>query len=73
MKNDMNQSRSIHLRLNLDLLKKIDDFTEEYYFRNRTDAMRFLIATGLKYYRLSDDVLQKQINEKQKNYFDGND
>lgn len=69
MKNNTNQSRSVHLRLNPDLLKEIDEFTDEYYFTNRTEAMRFLIVTGLKHHRLADELLQKQIKENKK-YFD---
>lgn len=42
------QLKSIHLKLSEDLLKEIDRFTEEYHFLNRTDAMRFLLSSGLK-------------------------
>lgn len=39
---------TIHLRINTDLLNEIDDFTDSYNFMNRTDAVRFLISSGLK-------------------------
>lgn len=42
------QLKSIHLKLNEDLLSEIDDFTVDYHFLNRTDAMRFLLSSGLK-------------------------
>lgn len=42
------QLKSIHLKLNEELLSEIDDFTVDYHFLNRTDAMRFLLSSGLK-------------------------
>ena len=53
LKNDENQVektqlKPIHLKLNEDLLSEIDDFTVDYHFLNRTDAMRFLLSSGLK-------------------------
>lgn len=42
------QLKSIHLKLNEELLSEIDAFTVDYHFLNRTDAMRFLLSSGLK-------------------------
>lgn len=39
---------TIHLRINEDLIDEIDEFANEYNFMNRTDAVRFLISSGLK-------------------------
>lgn len=38
----------IHLRINEELIEEIDAFADEYNFMNRTDAVRFLISSGLK-------------------------
>ena len=41
----------IHLRVSAELSKEIDEFTESYNFTNRTDAVRFLISSGLKQFK----------------------
>lgn len=39
---------TIHLRVPTELVGEVDQFTEDYNFMNRTDAVRFLISKGLK-------------------------
>lgn len=39
---------TIHLRISEELIQEIDQFADEYNFMNRTDAVRFLISSGLK-------------------------
>lgn len=41
----------MHLRLNKELANEIDEFTDSYNFTNRTDAVRFLISSGLKQFK----------------------
>jgi len=40
---------SIHLKLTKDFLNDLDNYTKEFNFTNRTEAMRFLLSVGLKY------------------------
>lgn len=39
---------TMHLRVPSALVKEVDQFTVDYNFMNRTDAVRFLISKGLK-------------------------
>lgn len=55
-----NVSQSIHLRIQKDFLNEIDSFTKEYRFQSRTDALRFLIATGLKYQETAKDLIEQK-------------
>ncbi|MFG6121138.1 ribbon-helix-helix domain-containing protein [Thalassobacillus sp. B23F22_16] len=55
--------KPVHLRLDEDFLKEIDQFSKEYRFNTRTDAMRFLLATGLKFQRSAGVITRKDCNE----------
>lgn len=55
-----NNSQSLHLRLQKDFLDEIDQFTEEFRFQSRTDALRFLIASGLKYQETARDLIEQK-------------
>lgn len=52
------QSTSVHLRLNHDLLEHVDSFTDKFFFNNRTEALRYLIALGLNYHDQADYLMQ---------------
>lgn len=52
------ESTSIHLRLNDTFLKQIDTFTGRFYFNNRTEAIRYLIALGLNYHEKADYLME---------------
>lgn len=52
------ESTSIHLRLNENFLEQIDTFTQKFYFNNRTEALRYLIALGLNYHDKADYLMQ---------------
>lgn len=52
------ESTSIHLRLNEDFLTHIDNFTDKFYFNNRTEALRYLIALGLNYHDKADYLME---------------
>lgn len=59
--------KSIHLKVGEGLLSEIDQFTKDYHFTNRTDAMRYLLASGLKWQNAVEDILQeKKGNNKEK-------
>lgn len=62
-KENENKSQSVHLRIQKDFLNEIDQFTEEYRFQSRTDALRFLIATGLKYQETAKDLIERNDKE----------
>jgi len=51
-------STSVHLRLNEELLQNVDMFTEKFYFNNRTEALRYLIALGLNYHAKADYLME---------------
>lgn len=55
-------STSVHLRLNEELLKEINLFADKFYFNNRTEAIRHLIAIGLNYHDEADRLMK--INKK---------
>lgn len=57
------ESQSVHLRIQKDFLNEIDLFTKEYRFQSRTDALRFLIATGLKYQETAKDLIEQKDNK----------
>ena len=40
---------SIHLKVTKEFLSDLDNYTKEFNFTNRTEAMRFLLSVGLKY------------------------
>jgi metal-responsive CopG/Arc/MetJ family transcriptional regulator len=42
-----NESRMIHMRLDRDLLKRIDDYRFKYRFESRSDAFRWLMQAAL--------------------------
>ena len=50
-------STSVHLRLNEDLFEQVDLFTSKFYFNNRTEALRYLIALGLNYHDRADSLM----------------
>lgn len=52
------ESTSIHLRLNEEFLNQIDMFTAKFYFNNRTEALRYLIALGLNYHDKADYLME---------------
>lgn len=52
------ESTSIHLRLNENFLSQIDTFTHKFYFNNRTEAIRYLIALGLNYHDKADQLMK---------------
>lgn len=52
------ETTSIHLRLNDDFLTDIDKFTSRFYFNNRTEALRYLIALGLNYHDRADHLMK---------------
>lgn len=65
LKNDENQvektqPKPIHLKLNEELLSEIDDFTKDYHFTNRTDAMRYLLASGLKWQKRVEEIMNEK-------------
>ena len=45
---DKKKYTTMNLRIPTTLINDVDQFTEEYNFMNRTDAVRFLISKGLK-------------------------
>lgn len=51
-------SASVHLRLNEDLLEHVDKFTSKFYFNNRTEALRYLVALGLNYHDKADYLME---------------
>lgn len=55
--------KSIHLKVSEELLSEIDNFTQEYHFTNRTDAMRFLMVSGMKWQTRVDEIMN-EIKEK---------
>ncbi len=57
--------KSIHLKVGEDLLNEIDTFTEEYHFTNRTDAMRFLLVSGLKWQARVEEILNEKKGSKE--------
>lgn len=70
LKNDENQVektqlKPIHLKLNEELLSEIDNFTKDYHFTNRTDAMRYLLASGLKWQKRVEEIMNEK-NGKEK-------
>jgi len=52
------KTTSVHLRLNDDLMHHIDTFRSKYFFNNRTEALRYLIALGLNYHDKADYLMQ---------------
>lgn len=58
-RSDNKITNSIHLRIKDDLLEEIDAFTKDFHFSNRTDAMRFLLAMGLKYQNIANNLMKK--------------
>lgn len=58
--------KSVHIRLSDKLLKDIDKFTSEFYFTSRTDAMRFLLGSGLKYQKIASDLISRNDDATQK-------
>ena len=62
-----NQStESIHLRLNTEIIKEIDIFKDEYFFTSRSDAMRYLLALGLKHQEITTELLSHKIEDIKK-------
>jgi len=59
-KEEDNIPQSIHLRIKKDFLDEIDQFTKEFRFSNRTDAMRYLMVLGLKYQKTASDLMSKR-------------
>lgn len=57
------ESASVHLRLNQNFLKHIDLFTSKFYFNNRTEALRYLIALGLNYHDKADYLMDMSIKK----------
>ncbi|MDJ0333277.1 hypothetical protein [Planococcus sp. S3-L1] len=57
------EMKSIHLKVSEELLSEIDNFTQEYHFTNRTDAMRFLMVSGMKWQTRVDEIMN-EIKEK---------
>lgn len=57
------QTKSVHLRLNTELIKEIDSFSDEYKFTNRTEAIRFLIVHGIKYQALTEKLLKENLKK----------
>lgn len=57
---DNKKTQSVHLRLDKDFLEEIENFSSEYRFKSRTDALRFLIATGLKYHETAKDLIERK-------------
>lgn len=53
------ETQSVHLRLKEDLLDEIDNFTKDLHFSNRTEAMRYLLALGLKYQNIANNLMRK--------------
>ncbi|WP_186673512.1 ribbon-helix-helix domain-containing protein [Sporosarcina sp. BP05] len=45
---DKKKYTTMNLRVPTALINEVDQFTEDYNFMNRTDAVRFLISKGLK-------------------------
>ncbi|WP_432356110.1 ribbon-helix-helix domain-containing protein [Sporosarcina sp. A2] len=45
---DKKKYTTMNLRIPTALINDVDQFTEDYNFMNRTDAVRFLISKGLK-------------------------
>ena len=58
-----NKNRSYHIRIDNKLINEIDKFTNEFHFSNRSDSIRFLIASGLKYHEITTSLI-KQENDK---------
>lgn len=54
------QVKPIHLKVNEELLSDIDKFTKDYHFTNRTDAMRFLLASGLKWQKRVEEIMNEK-------------
>ncbi len=57
---DNDKTQSIHLRIKKDFLDEIDEFTKDFRFSNRTDAMRYLMVLGLKYQQTANDLMNKR-------------
>lgn len=51
--------KPVHLRLDEEFLKEIDQFSKEHRFNTRTDAMRFLLSTGLKFQKSAHKLINK--------------
>lgn len=58
-----NKLQSIHLRLDKQFIQEIDRFSKEYRFNTRTDAMRFLLASGLKYQQKTENLFNYKPEE----------
>lgn len=59
-----NRTTSIHLRLNENLLNSVDNFTNKFYFNNRTEALRYLVALGLNYHEHADNLMNLSKQKK---------
>lgn len=62
----MSKNESVHLKLTGDLLKEIDEFKNEYYFKSRSDALRYLISLGLKHHIITENLLSNRTKDVQK-------
>lgn len=60
------KSESIHLRLNNEIIKEIDNFKDEYFFTSRSDTIRYLIASGLKHHEITSKLLKQRKVDIQK-------
>jgi len=58
--NKDNKLQSIHLRLDKKFVEEIDHFSKEHRFHTRTDAIRFLLSSGLKYQQTADKLIERK-------------
>lgn len=50
-------TNSVHIRFNVDLLEKIDLFSDKFHFNSRAEAIRYLVSLGLNYHKIADDII----------------
>jgi len=66
MVQNMNKKSNINIRIDDDLLEQIDQIQMEYFFSSRSETIRFLAVYGIRCLDLSDSLLKKEAENKNK-------
>jgi len=59
----MNKKHNINIRLDKELIDKLDWFQNRYYFSSRSDTIRYLAAVGFECHNKAYKLLEEENNK----------